>query len=514
MGGAQSKVVLKDTNQVTLEEFIAVVKDGAALEFGEEFCQCVMMSRNVIEEAFAENKKIYGVTTGFGENVRYTISQDDAEILQRNIVRSHSCAVGEPLKEVEVRAMMMMMILNLGNGHSGIRLETLDLIREMLNHRIVPFAPGEGSVGYLGVEAHIALTFMGEGYVMVDGKKTESRPVLEANGLRPVVYQCKEGLSLLNGSMTVTALALLALHEMTVAVKNAEVAGTLAFEALKGTIKALDPRILAAKHHTEQQGSGRNILRMLEHSEICEKYIDDKVQDPYLLRAMAQINGSVKRLVNEAHQVIVDEMHSSSDNPEVFKGEFQSDVLMCGNFDGSYVGSHCDMLCMAASIMGGLAERCIDRMVNRNLNGGLPAFLVANPGLNNGYMIPQYTAAGLLGEIRTLSHPSTIDSVSTCANQEDPVSMGYFAAKKACQVAEKLKYMVAIEYMVALQAVDFLKPLKQAPVTGKVHDALREKIPFLDEDRYIYPDIEYLYEQISNQSILEIVEKELGKLEF
>ena len=514
MSNKMNTVILQDTNKFTLKDFISVVQGHAQLEFSDGFCQSVVASRNVIEAAFAEGKKIYGVTTGFGENVRYSISVDDAETLQRNIVRSHACAVGEPLTETEARAVLMMMILNTGNGHAGIRLETLDLIREMLNHNIIPFAPSCGSVGYLGVEAHVALTFMGEGYVMVDGKKTETAPVLAAHGLKPVVFQCKEGLSLTNGSMTVTAFALLALHEMTEAVKNAEIAGTMAFEALKGTVKALDPRILAAKKHPEQQGSARNMLKLLAGSEICAKYIDDKVQDPYLLRAMAQINGSVKRLVKEADRTIVDEMHSASDNPEIFQGEEGSDVLMCGNFDGSYVGSHCDMLCMAASIQAGLVERCIDRMVNRNLNGGLPPFLVANPGLNNGYMIPQYTAAGLVGEIKTLSHPSTIDSVSTCANQEDPVSMGYFAAKKAYQVADKLKWLVAIEYMVALQAVDFLKPLKQAPATAKLHDYLRKQIPFLEKDRYLYPDIEYIYDRISDGSLLDVVRQELGELEF
>ena len=508
-------MILEDTNKVTLEEFIAVAKYHAQLEFGDHFRKVAIASRNVIEKAFAEGKKIYGVTTGFGENVRYSISPDDAETLQRNIVRSHACSVGEPLTEVQVRAMMLMMIINTGCGHSGLRMETLELIRDMLNAGIVPFAPGDGSVAYLGVEAHIALTFMGEGYVLVDGKKTETLPVLEAHGLKPVVYQCKEGLCLTNGSMTVTALALLALHEMKVAVKNAEIAGTMAFEALKGTIKALDPRIHAAKKHVEQQGSARNMLRLLEGSEICAKYIDDKVQDPYLLRAMAQINGSVKRLVNEADKVIVDEMHSCSDNPQIYMDENgDGDVLMDGNFDGSYLGSHCDMLCMAASIQGGLVERCIDRMVNRNLNGGLPPFLVVNPGLNNGYMIPQYTVAGLVSQIKTLSHPSSIDTVSTCANQEDPVSMAYFAAKKAGQVAELLKYMVAIEYMVALQAADLLAPLKRGPVTAKAQAFLREKVAFVDEDRYFYPDIEYIYQRVSDQSILKLVAEELGELEF
>ena len=499
---------------LSLEEFIAITKYKAEISYSEEFIRNVIKSRNIIDGFLSEERIIYGVTTGFGENVRYTISTKDAAQLQKNIVRSHACAVGEPLDEEQIRAILLMMILNTGKGHSGISINTLELIKNFLNNNIIPFAPGEGSVGYLGVEAHIALTFMGEGYILKNYKKVPSLEVLKEYNLVPVVFGCKEGLSLLNGTMTVTALALLALYEMIVAMKNIEVSGALVYEALRATIKALDPRIHNAKKHDEQISSAENILEMLKNSEISQKHIDDKVQDAYVLRAMPQINGSCKKLIKESYEVIMNEMHSSSDNPEIFSENNIDEALMCGNFDGSYVGSHADMLCMAASIIGNLVERCTDRMVNRNLNDGLPAFLVTKPGLNNGFMIPQYTSAGLLGEIKVLSHPSTIDSISTCANQEDPVSMGYFAAKKALIVSKKLQYMVSIEIMVSLQAIDLLKPLKQSPVTEKVHDFLRENVPMLVEDRYIYPDIEYILKQIQEMTIVEIVENEIGELKF
>ena len=499
---------------LSLEEFMAITKYKAEILFSEEFVVNIIKSRNIIDRFLNEEKIIYGVTTGFGENVRYTISTKDAAQLQKNIVRSHACAVGEPLDEEQVRAILLMMILNTGKGRSGISIDTLELIKKFLNYNIIPFAPGEGSVGYLGVEAHIALTFMGEGYILKNNKKVPSLEALKEYNLNPVEFGCKEGLSLLNGSMTVTALALLALYEMIVAMKNIEVSGALVYEALRGTIKALDPRIHNAKKHKEQISSAENILKILKNSEISQKHIDDKVQDAYALRAMPQINGSCKKIIKEAYEVIMNEMHSSSDNPEIFSENNIDEALMCGNFDGSYVGSHSDMLCMAAAIIGNLVERCTDRMVNRNLNEGLPAFLVSNPGLNNGFMIPQYTSAGLLGEIKVLSHPATIDSISTCANQEDPVSMGYFAAKKALMVARKLQYMVSIEIMVSLQAIDLLKPLKQSPVTEKVHDFIRENVPILDEDRYIYPDIEYILKQIQQMTIVDIVENEIGELKF
>lgn len=507
------KVVIKDC-LLSLEEFIAITKYKAEVLFSDEFVRNVIKSRNIIDRFLKEESIIYGVTTGFGENVRYTISTKDAAQLQKNIVRSHACAVGEPLVEEQIRAILLMMILNTGKGRSGISIDTLELIRHFLNNNIIPFAPGEGSVGYLGVEAHIALTFMGEGYILKNNKKVASMDVLNEYNLKAVEFGCKEGLSLLNGSMTVTALALLSLYEMVVAMKNIEVAGALVYEALRATIKALDLRIHHAKKHTEQISSAENMLKMLKNSEISQKHVNDKVQDAYVLRAMPQINGSCKKIIKEAYEVIMNEMHSTSDNPEIFSENNVDEALMCGNFDGSYVGSHADMLCMAASIIGNSVERCIDRMVNRNLNDGLPAFLVTKPGLNNGFMIPQYTAAGLLGEIKVLSHPSTIDSISTCANQEDPVSMAYFAAKKALIVAKKLQYMVSIEIMVSLQAIDLLKPLKQSPVTEKVHDFIREKVAMLDEDRYIYPDIEYILKQIQEMKIVDIVENEIGELKF
>lgn len=499
---------------LSLEEFIAIVKYKAVIEFSDKFIINVNKSRSIIDRFLKENRIVYGVTTGFGDNVRYTISDKDAVLLQKNIVRTHACSVGEPLDNEQVRAILLMMILNTGKGHSGISIETLELIRQFLNNNIIPFAPGEGSVGYLGVEAHIALTLMGEGFILKDNKKVNSVEVLQEYKLNPVEFGCKEGLSLLNGTMTVTALAMLALYEMIVAMKNIEVSGALVYEALRGTIKALDPRIHNAKKHIEQKSSAENMLRMLENSEISNTYIDSKVQDAYVLRAMPQINGSCKRLIKEAYEVFMNEMHSSSDNPQIFSEDGKDDVLMCGNFDGSYVGSHADMLCMAASIIGNLVERCTDRIVNRNLNEGLPAFLVSNAGLNNGYMIPQYTSAALLGEIKVLSHPSTIDSISTCANQEDPVSMGYFASKKALVAAKKLQYMVSIEFMVSLQAIDLLKPLKQSPVTEKVHAYIRKAVPMLNEDRYLYPDIEYILKLIQEMEIVDIVENEIGVLNF
>lgn len=498
---------------LSLEEFIAVAKFGAMVKFSLEMEEAVNASRRLLERFLEEGRIIYGVTTGFGENVRYTISPEDANTLQENIVRTHSVAVGEPLSREQVRAVMLMTILNAGKGHSGIRLSTLDLIRQMLNLDLIPFAPSEGSVGYLGVESHLVMAYIGEGKMMQDGKAVPALPVLKANGLTPLQLSYKEGLSMLNGTITVTALGLLALYESVTTMQNVEIAGALCYEALRGTHKALDPRIHAAKHHEEQANSARNLKRMLQDSQIGKKYLDAKVQDAYVLRAMPHIHGAAKKLIKEAYEVIVNEMHSASDNPEIFV-EGEGAAFMCGNFDGSFVGSHADMLAMAAAIVGNLVERGTDRMVNRNLNDGLPAFLVSNPGLNSGFMIPQYTAAGLLNEIKHLAIPVTIDSVSTCANQEDPVSMAYYASKKAGQAVRKLQYMTAIEIYVAFQAMDFLKPLSPSPAVVALRDFVRRTVPFVDNDRYLYPDIEYIFDRVQDCTFIDLMEKEIGELEF
>ncbi len=511
----QIKEVILSDCKPSLEQFIAVVRYGAKLSFSLDMKQTIDQNRQLLEKFLAEERIIYGVTTGFGENVNQIIATDDAQQLQKNIVRSHACAMGEPLTKEQARAVMLMTILNAGKGHSGIRYQTLDLIRNLLNHDLYPYAPSEGSVAYLGVEGHLAMTYMGEGQIYQDGKALPAAQVLAAYNLEPIVYQCKEGLSILNGSITVTALGLIALYDSIITVKNLEIGGALYYEAMRATTKALDPRIHNNKQHSEQREAAINLLRMLEGSEIAANHRDDKVQDAYSLRSLAQITGAVKRLIKEAYQVMLDEMHSVSDNPQIF-GEDNNDgvALMCGNFDGTYVGSHADMLAMAHAIMGTLAERATDRMVNHKLSDGLPPFLVKNPGLNNGLMILQYTAAGLVGEIKVLAHPSTIDNISTCANQEDPVSLAYYACKKAGQTAKKLQYIAAIEIFTALQAIDFLAPEKQSPGLAKVHDLIRQKVPFVDQDRFYGHDLDYLLQLINDESIINWLEDEIGELVF
>ena len=515
MKNNDTHTVTLESRGITLEEYMAVVRFSAKLEFSEEFLAPVRKGRALIDRFLAEDRAVYGVTTGFGDNVQYAIPTDEALELQRRIVRSHSVAVGKPLEEEKVRAILLQMILNARGGHTGLSVETLEAIRAFLNEKIVPFAPGSGSVGYLSVEAHIVMALIGEGSVLENGVRIPAADVLKKKGFSPVVLKCKEGLSLLNGTISVTALAVIALYDAETCVKTLDIVTALCFEALKGTVKALDERILRVKNHREGIQAARNLRAMLRGSEIAEKSLNEKVQDCTMLRAAPQLLGSVHKLFLEAEEVILDEMHAVSDNPEIFaETDDDGTALMCGNFEGNYVGSHADILCMAAAIAAKQLESGINRMVNHHLSGGLPDFLVAKPGLNNGFMIVQYTAAGLNHEVKALALPATADNISTCADQEDPVSMAYSASKKACESMEHLLNLTALYCFTVCQAVDFRKPLKPSPFDQKIIDYVRREVPFVDEDRYLYPGIEVLARMVKNRELIRTAEESLGTLEL
>ncbi|MGC4378519.1 histidine ammonia-lyase [Fictibacillus sp. Mic-4] len=507
------KEVILGDKFISINEFVAVARYGARVTFSQNYCNRVIQSRNLIEKFLTENRKIYGVTTGFGENVSKIISPEQSETLQRNIVRSHAVSVGEPLKKEVVRASQLMMLQSFGQGYSGVSLQILELIRGLLNHHVTPYVPGEGSVAYLAPEAHMALVLIGEGRAWHKNELLSGKEALERAGLHPITLGCKEGLSLLNGTSTVTAFSVLAVYDAMTSVKVADIAGAMSLEALKGTIKAFDPRIHKAKKHKEQAGTARNIVRILEESEIAEKHKDYRLQDAISLRALPQMHGAAKKAIKNALEDIVNEMQSCGDNPIVYPENGDGVALMTGNFDGTYVGIQADSMCIAITTLAKVSERRIDRLVNHH-HSELPSFLVANPGLNNGYMIPQYTAAGLYGEMKTLSHPASIDNVPTCANQEDAVSFAYFAAKKAYLITKKLHYILAIELMCATQALDFLKPLHPGQATKAVYDLIRSKVPVVEEDRFFYPDIENIYSQVLHGEIIERVEEIIGELEI
>jgi histidine ammonia-lyase len=406
-----------------------------------------------------------------------------------------------------------MILISLGKGFSGVRLELLEMIAALLNNEIVPFAPGEGSVGYLAVEGHLALVLLGEGQARVNGGElVDGATALKQVGLRPIDLQCKEGLAMLNGTTSVTAISILALYNALQCVELADLAAAMSLEALKGTIRAYDARYHMVKAHAGQAESAARIRAILQDSKLIEENIDYRLQDPYSLRAVPQVHGASRTFVDYVRQSIGDEINSCGDNPVIYPLSDDDGIAISGaNFDGSYVGLSADTLCNAMTNLAKISERRTDRMVNSHFSE-LPAFLVRNPGLNNGYMIVQYTAAGLLGEMKVLSFPSTVDSVSTCGNQEDPVSFAYNAAVKAYKVSQKLESVLAIELLVGCQALDFYDVSKASSVTKAVYDLVRSRVPVAEKDRAFYPDIVSVTEQVRSGEILAVVARQLGKM--
>ena len=497
----------------SIEEFVAIARYGAKLSFSEAYRQRVDRTRNLVVKFLEEKRVVYGVTTGFGDNVSKSVSPEDAAKLQENIIRSHAVSVGKPLDPEEVRAVQLIQIINTGRGYSGVSTELLDQIKNLLNAGVVPFAPGEGVAGGLSVEGQTALVLMGEGRAYYQGELMTGAEALAKAGITPYRVKAKEGLSMLNGSTSAAGLAVMAVYDSMLLTKTSEVMSAMSFETNKGTIKALDPRMMSVKRHSEQQESAENILRMLEGSQVAQANINNRIQDAYSLRLAPHMYGGVKRVLKEAALSVWEELNSCSDNPVIFPEGDDGIALMGGNFDRTYLSLHMDAACVAMAHIAKLTERRVDRLTNRHFTD-LPPFLVKNPGLNSGYMIVQYTAAGLVSEIRILAQPASIDSIPTSANQEDPITFGYFASRKAYDLARKLEYLLAVELMTQVQAMDLMEGAKFSPATEAVRALVRSQVPPVDDDRHFYPDIEAIKNMIASGEIINCVESKIGKLKF
>ena len=489
----------------SLEQVVAVARYGAKVEFSAEYKERVNACRAHVERFSREGKAIYGITTGLGDNCRKFIPEEDRVKIQRNHILAHTVSVGEPLCEEGVRAMMFVMLLHFGSGHTGFRLETLELIKELLNRNITPRVPKHGSVGYLGLESHIGMVLIGEGRAWYEGELLSGAEALERAGLQPAVLGSKEGLTLVSGTTSVTALACLAYYDGTVLARTADVSGAFSLEMLKGTLKAMDERLMRARPHPGQMQTAENIRHILSGSRIAEKYRDYRVQDALSLRCMPQLHGAVKKTLKDGLESIDIELNSSVDNPLIFEENGEAEALMGCNADGTYLGMASDFLCIALTDLTKMAERRTDRLVNRHLSE-LPPFLNASADFNDGLMMIQYTAAGLAGEMRLLSHPAVVDNVPTCANQEDYVNMGYNAARKACDAVETARYILAIELICAAQAKEFYPADQSSPAIEAVYAKIREVMPPLNEDAALEPYIEAVQNLILEGEILKAVQ--------
>jgi histidine ammonia-lyase len=455
----------------------------------------MMASRAVVDRAAAGDAAAYGINTGFGKLAEVRVAPDQLAALQQNLVRSHCCGVGEPLSEPEVRGMLLLRANVLAKGASGVRTEVAELLVAMLTRRIHPVVPSRGSVGASGdlaPLAHLALALIGEGEVFVHGERMPAAKALAAAGLSPLRLQAKEGLALLNGTQAMASVGGLSLARAQRVVRLFDLAGAMSLEGLMGTPAAFDARIHAARPHAGQIAAAAHLRTLMEQSEIRESHRlnDPRVQDAYCLRCMPQVHGAVRGVLDHATAVIETETGAATDNPLIFATEGDAgDILSGGNFHGAPLAFALDYAAIGLADLVSISERRIDRLINPDINEGLPPFLSDHPGLSSGFMIAHVTAAALLNEAKMLAHPASVDSVPTSGGKEDHVSMGMTAALKLRQVVENAEMVLGIELMTAAQALEFRLPLKAALKVEAARARVREFVAPLREDRVLAGDI-------------------------
>jgi len=495
-------------NDLTLGEVREVAVDGRPVLLAPDAREAVDRARAVVDALVAGNKLSYAITTGVGKLSDVRIAGDQIRELQVNLVRSHAVGVGDPLSGPETRAMMLLRVNSLAKGHSGVRAIVIDTLCEMLNRKVTPFVPSQGSVGASGdlaPLAHLALVLVGEGECLDEnGNRCPGGEALRRADVKPLVLEAKEAVSLINGTQAMLAIGTLGLLAAETLVDSADVIGAMTLDALRGTDVAFDERIHQVRPHAGQVKTASNLRRMLEGSQIRESHREcGRVQDAYSLRCIPQVHGAVRDTLAYCREVFETEANSAVDNPLVFVNpEYvgtgaharpaeqgsASEVLSGGNFHGEPVAFALDFMAIALSALAGISERRIERLVNPALNEGLPPFLAPGAGLNSGFMMPQVTAAALVSENKVLAHPASVDSITTSGNKEDYVSMGMTAALKLRQIVNNTRNVLAIEAIAAAQALDFVAPLKTGKRGQKGHDAVRSVCAAMDKDRVMYKD--------------------------
>jgi histidine ammonia-lyase len=498
-------------NDLSLEAVREVAAERRPVLLSADAREGVNRARAVVDDIVASNKLAYAITTGVGKLSDVRIAGDQIRELQVNLVRSHAVGVGEPLSTVETRAMMLLRANSLAKGFSGVRGIVIDTLCEMLNRGVTPFVPSQGSVGASGdlaPLAHLALALIGEGECFdASGKRIASVDALKQAQVKPVVLESKESISLINGTQAMLAVGTLALLAAETLVDSADVLGGLCCDALKGTDAAFDERIHKARPHSGQMKTAANLRKMLEGSQIRESHRTcGRVQDAYSLRCIPQVHGAVRDTLAHCREVFEIEANSAVDNPLVFitdAANSEGDVISGGNFHGEPLAFALDFLGIALSALAGISERRIERLVNPALSEGLPPFLAQGAGLNSGFMMPQVTAAALVSENKVLSHPASVDSITTSGNKEDYVSMGMTAAIKLKRIVDNTRNVLAIEAMAVAQAIDFLAPMKTSKRGQAAHAAIRSVCATMEKDRVMYKDFARLADLIASGRVAE-----------
>lgn len=495
-----------DGESLTLEAVQRVSQDPRVeVRLAEGCLEKIRASRKVVEDVLASGKIVYGVNTGFGALSNVSISNEQVDQLQVNLVRSHAAGTGPILDFPVVRAMMLLRANTLAKGFSGVRLEVVETLLALLNKGVYPKIPSQGSLGASGdlaPLAHMTLVLMGEGEAAYQGEWLSGGEALKRAGIQPLTLKAKEGLALLNGTQMMTAVGTLALLQAEALADVAEVAGAMTIEAVKGSQKPFDARIAQARAHTGHAQSSAMIRNLLAGSEIMESHRDcAKVQDAYSLRCIPQVHGAARDLLTSVRKTLAVEINSATDNPLVFPN---GDIISQGNFHGEPVAMAMEQLALALCELGSISERRIDKLMNPVFSE-LPAFLAGTKegaGLNSGMMIIHYTAASLVSESKILAHPAVVDTIPTSNDKEDHVSMGATAARKAMRILEHTRWVLAAELLAAAEGLEYRGDLKPGAGVWRVYQKIRQTVQPLAADRTLANDVARLAGQIEDGSLL------------
>lgn len=491
-----------------IEDLVSIAREKETIEISKKGEKQILASRKTVDKLFEEKAVVYGTTTGIGELANVVLTPEQAKKLQTYMVYSHASGYGEPVAEENVRAAIVSRMNTLTKGVSGVRLEVVEKIIEIMNAGIVPvmYPASVGACGDLAPLAQAMLVPLGKGEAFYQGKRMSGKEALEKAGIEPIEYEIRDGLAVINGSQLIAGMGALEVYDADVVTKTSEIAAAMSFEALKAVTMAFDERILKLRGFGGGVKSAENIRRLIEGSEILIK--QERVQDAYSIRSTPQVTGAVKDSIDFVRKQVEIEINGGADNP-LFLAD--GSYLTGANFQGTPVALPLELLGIAMTNIAVISERRLNRLVNPNLNQGLPGFLIEGAGMYSGIMIPQYTAASLVNENRVLCTPAAVGSIPTAADQEDFVSMGTNTAVKTRKIIDNTAAVVAIELLAAAQAID-LRGGKPGKGVEAAYKLVREYVSFVDEDRPLYPDIEILAKLVREGKILEVVEKEIGRL--
>lgn len=485
---SQAETIVVADAPMGWQDVVAVARHGARLELSPQAWARIDNAQAIVRQVVENGERAYGISTGLGALCNVLLAGEQLSQLSRNTLLSHACGVGPALPDEQARAILCAAVINYSHGKSGIHRQVVEALLALLNRGITPQVPSQGSVGYLTHMAHIGIALLGVGLVSYRGRIMAAAQALAEEGLQPVQLGAKDGLCLVNGTPCMTGLACLALADAERLLQWADVIGAMSFEAQRGQIAAFDPEIIALKAHPGMQRVGGNLLALLERSEVIAASKGLRTQDALSIRSIPQVHGAARDQWAHAAKQVQTELESATDNPLLLGTPEHYRVVSQANPHGQSVAMAADVLAIAMAEIGSIAERRLDRLINPHVSG-LPAFLVSEPGVNSGMMIVQYVAASLCAQNRQLAQPAVLDNYVTSGLQEDHLSLGTNAALKLHQVLENCTRILAIEYLLAAQAFEFLKEQRFGAGTGLAWSLLRERIPAYHQDRWLAPDI-------------------------